>query len=820
MKPQKSIGCAATLAILAAASRAAALPTCPGADGAGAGASGGRGGIVYHVTRLDGNEINANSPGRGNVLGSLAYGVNDNNFKIGGIVQPRTIVFDVGGTFWLGQKTPSGGSAPTEGWDTQDPLSLGSNITIAGQTAPGGVYIMGGGLKVNGANAIIRNVTVAPGWGARSLNSTTGYADSYVYDAMNIHAANVMVDHVTTVFATDEAISADEFATNVTVQYSNISQGQNYPQADAENPGVYTGHALGSLLQPGSNAPISVLHNLYAHQKGRLPRVGTQAGSLTVAGVGAYNDFRNNVFYNWLGTAGSGASGQPGQSNFVNNFYRAGPGGDNNSGTTIVNSAGGAGIFSGSDSTNTRVFHSGNLKDINKDGDANDGVALTNSDFGSSNFQASPLWFNGVPTYTGVTDTATVAFSRVLSYAGANWNNRDAIDARIFGEASAGTGQIMAFNDATHGTEWNSLLNLRPATFGGIGGSGAYARPANWDTDGDGMPDAWEATVGLNPNVADNNGDFDGDGYTNLEEYLNDISAWPAPTPITWVGNNGRYAIQGNWDINWQPSRYDTVQINSGIATIDAFDQATGVVSIGAGGILNITAGGLDVAGNITVLGNLNWTSGQLGTTAATSLTVGNGSNAAGVVLGTGQDKTLQVHALTINANAKIDLTDNAMIVDSGSVSTIASLVAAGYADGALTGDGITSSSAASAATSMHKTAVGYATAASVGITVFNGQSVDPASILVLYTLAGDANLDREVDTIDFNSLAANFSQGGKFWFQADLNFDGIVDTQDFNALAANFGQSIGTAAPGVLIPEPASLALLAAGALLSRRRR
>jgi hypothetical protein len=99
--------------------------------------------------------------------------------------------------------------------------------------------------------------------------------------------------------------------------------------------------------------------------------------------------------------AEAGASGQPGQSNFVNNFWRAGPGGDNNSGTTITNSAGGTGIFSGGDSTNTKVYHSGNLKDTNKDGDANDGIALTNSDFGSSNFQVAPMWFGGIPTYTG-----------------------------------------------------------------------------------------------------------------------------------------------------------------------------------------------------------------------------------------------------------------------------------------------------------------------------------------------------------------------------------------------------------------------------------
>jgi hypothetical protein len=36
-----------------------------------------------------------------------------------------------------------------------------------------------------------------------------------------------------------------------------------------------------------------------------------------------------------------------------------------------------------------------------------------------------------------------------------------------------------------------------------------FNRPAGWDADGDGMPDAWEIEHGLNPNVANNNGDFD-----------------------------------------------------------------------------------------------------------------------------------------------------------------------------------------------------------------------------------------------------------------------------------------------------------------------
>ena len=579
-----------------------------GADGAGALATGGRGGIVYHVTKLDTKFSDAGT-------GTLRYGLNDANFKDGGgAVIPRTIVFDVGGSIWLGRNT-----GDTEGWDTQDPMSVGSNVTIAGQTAPGGINLMGGGLKANGTNAIIRNLFIAPGYGTRSLNSTTGYADSYVYDGMNIHANNVMIDHVTTVFSTDEGISADEVANNVTVQYSNISQGQNYPQADAENPGVYTGHALGSLWQPGSNAKTSILHNLYAQEKGRLPRVGTEASKLTVAGVGSFNDFRNNVFYNWYDTGGTGASSQPSANNFIGNFYLAGPGGDDNSGTTIVSKAGGVNIFDGSSATVTGVYQAGNLKDINKDGDANDGVATTASNSSSTTFdfrrvtvQASA--YTQVPYY-GVTDSATDAYNRVLNYVGANWNVRNSIDSRIVNEVRTGTGQIMAFNDPTHGTEWNALLALRSTTNGGVGGTGAYARAANWDSDGDGMSDVWESAHGLNPNAADNNGDYDGDGYTNLEEYINELGEFPAPKPLVFNPAGGRYELAANWDINWQPSRYDEAQVNAGVATITTVGQHTGILRLGTNagdhGELDITGGWLKAHTGI-VIGNTPTSQGIL----------------------------------------------------------------------------------------------------------------------------------------------------------------------------------------------------------------
>jgi hypothetical protein len=87
-------------------------------------------------------------------------------------------------------------------------------------------------------------------------------------------------------------------------------------------------------------------------------------------------------------------------------------------------------------------------------------------------------------------------------------------------------------------------------------------------------------------------------------------------------------------------------------------------------------------------------------------------------------------------------------------------------------------------------------------------------------TLAGDANHDRSVDTVDFNLLAANFSGAGKEWGDGDFNFDTIVDTVDFNLLAANFSASVPSADPGSLVPEPQSaIALLTVAASCLVRR-
>jgi hypothetical protein len=191
--------------------------------------------------------------------------------------------------------------------------------------------------------------------------------------------------------------------------------------------------------------------------------------------------------------------------------------------------------------------------------------------------------------------------------------------------------------------------------------------------------------------------------------------------------------------------------------------------------------------------------------------------------------QSLSVSAVGGSYAARLDLNNNAMVIDySGSspVADVQSALASGYHGGDWTGTGITSATAAAVAadsSNQHKTAIGFAEASDVFGSFpqsFHGQPIDGTSILLSYTVSGDANLDGKVDTLDFNRLAANFGGTGKRWSQADFNYDGIVDTLDFNNLAANFGQQLASSAGGTLVPEPASVMSLATILLPRRYRR
>jgi hypothetical protein len=157
-----------------------------------------------------------------------------------------------------------------------------------------------------------------------------------------------------------------------------------------------------------------------------------------------------------------------------------------------------------------------------------------------------------------------------------------------------------------------------------------------------------------------------------------------------------------------------------------------------------------------------------------------------------GNESVLTVTSLNLTSTARLDLSSNNMIVDYATISpisTIRSLLTAGYNNGAWNGNGIISS----AAVADSDTAIGYAEATdlfSIFPATFKGQSINATSILLSHTLYGDADLNGNVNLDDFNRLAANFGQTNRRWSQGDFDFNGNANLNDFNRLAASFGQT------------------------------
>jgi hypothetical protein len=166
---------------------------------------------------------------------------------------------------------------------------------------------------------------------------------------------------------------------------------------------------------------------------------------------------------------------------------------------------------------------------------------------------------------------------------------------------------------------------IDPADVAAVTGMPMQTRPAGWDSDNDGMPNDWETSHGLDPNSpvdsSDWNLDYDGDGYINIEEYLNELAEWPAPYEIVFGGGtNSRFAQITNWGItkaspgeaatttNWQPSRFDVAVIRNHAVAMDAVGQHAGKILLGTqagdNATLNVTAGWLEVEDETVGPGN------------------------------------------------------------------------------------------------------------------------------------------------------------------------------------------------------------------------
>ena len=459
---------------LAASVASAQLPSFPGAEGAGMFSSGGRGGNVYHVTSLA--DYGTGTP----IAGTLRYGLEEiaeeeeeNNL---------TIVFDVGGQINLQSILQA---------------KRTHNVTIAGQTAPGGgITLAGNQFEVSKAHdVIVRYLRVRPGPG--------GNADAFRI----VESNNVIADHISASWSNDEVFSATR-SYDVTVQWSVISEAINGGSlGTAGNP---SGHSYGSLINGGN---ITYHHNLYAHNRSRNPRPQYRDSTYTRL------DFVNNVVYNPFDKFGYGEDDDHMSVNFVGNYEIAGPNTD----------ASTAYVFT-TKTSNTILYQEDNILDLDKD------TTFDNTDeAGWGNFSGphtqsavrldgsvAPPGFSIDPMPLVNAEPAADALWSVLNGAGMTlW--RDAVDLRIVSEVQTQGGNIpLSFSNVPNvpgeADQWPDLP-------GGV---------TLLDTDQDGMPDAYEDTLAYlsSTNASDRNLDGNGNGYTDLEDYLNFLVAGPAPAGL------------------------------------------------------------------------------------------------------------------------------------------------------------------------------------------------------------------------------------------------------------------------------------------------
>ena len=444
----------------------------PEAQGAGAAAIGGRGGRIIEVKNL-------NNSGAGSLREACSA------------TGPRIVVFRVSGII-----------------DLTDLIYIGNPyITIAGQTAPGGGVVVRG-IKnpsnrgvlfyIETNNVVIRYMRLRHGYNS-SLTNLQG-KNIVLSDG----AENIIVDHCSMSWAQDKNFSAWGYDTNkpirnVSIQHCIISE----PIEDQY------GNATGMLIGGGGDLiaqgqiNLDVHHNFYCSNRHRDPLFKGASGRIV-----------NNIAYNY----GNYALGWEGGAklDIIGNIYKDGPVASSNKEIAYRDDPDNAVIGSPS------IFILGNKGPHNANPQTDNwpmmekrttwqtpGVAL-NTSLRRTTKQtdgAFPITINTVAELENLM-FAEVGAGKRLDADGLLIPNRDAVDTRLINDYKNVKGVFL-----TSGKGGEAEVGGYPAIAAGT----VYT-----DTDKDGMSDNWEKKYCFNPNDdADGNKDFDSDGYTNVEEFLN-----------------------------------------------------------------------------------------------------------------------------------------------------------------------------------------------------------------------------------------------------------------------------------------------------------
>lgn len=466
------------------ATRMLAFPT---AEGFGKYTTGGRGGEVVKVTSLadDGS------------AGTLRWAFNQHKGK------PITIMFEVSGDIALNSEL----RVNRTDW------------TLAGQSAPGeGIVITRNKVNLGGSsNFIVRNIRFRIG----QKNVAGNIQAENALGAEN--CSNFIFDHCSFGWSVEENMNTAD-SHFLTVQYCIVHEG------------LYNaGHSKGArgYGSQWGGSPATYHHNLLAHNNSRSPRLNGARGEDQIV----FLEYANNVNYNY-GKSGGCYGGEntaeinsfnglnsAHECNFMANYYYPGA---NSTRTNVcfINSS-----YARSGATSwgpAKWFVDGNYAKGLPTYTADNWLGVTAETYSKDQIKAEERITPSLPYYKYTLaatignyvpqhymldniETAETAYASVLAKAGTI--NRDKVEARVISDATNGT---VTYGGKTMGYK-SGIIDTEADAEGFFPYSADYTVPT--DSDGDGMPDAWENANGTNPAVTDQNS-INSDGYTALEVYL------------------------------------------------------------------------------------------------------------------------------------------------------------------------------------------------------------------------------------------------------------------------------------------------------------
>jgi pectate lyase len=359
---------------------------------------------------------------------------------------------------------------------TRDVEIRSGDVTIAGQTA-GGVEVSGAGVIIRSSNVIMRGMMIRPGDGR------TG-PDPDVRDALQINASdgpvrNIVIDHNSFSWGLDDTVQFYRAVSNVTFSNNIVAQGLR-DSLHSEGP-----HSMGLLVfasKPGEQADrLTISDNLFAFNEARNPWIknGTNVEVVNNLIIGSGDQAQVAA----LGDNDARFASSPFSARFMNNYYEAGAEARRSEMhyVGIRSSAAGDAYFAG----NLSYDESDRPLAIEHSGQAAKAPLFSGSGIKLGNAKDVP--------------------ASVLANAGANPAFREGVDKRVIDAVKAERGGVV-----------DSV-----AEAGGYGGRRRFVAPL--DSDRDGIPDTVEQRMGTNSRLADSSRDRNGDGFTNLEEYVNSL---------------------------------------------------------------------------------------------------------------------------------------------------------------------------------------------------------------------------------------------------------------------------------------------------------